>query len=1154
MSNIEITYKSFINRISATARKDFVSHFVKNIFISLLVFIGFALVLVLLESLFNFSSTVRKFIFFGFFSSFFATITFTVIGFIIKLNSAEKSSQVYKYAQLIGAGFPDIKDNLLNSLQIYETSNVPARQSAFRHAGVKSITSKELVGLAVEHTSEKTKDKDFGKVISFKKSVKAFLFFTFAFCLFTFILFIFPSLNISAQRLIDYNYTFVENTLCIRFEVTPGNAEVQKGENVSIDAKIFFNDPLYKTDEIKFYSSNVNQDGYELSSKDEKVKSVSENTFKTTLNNISAKTIYWFEFKGIKSESFTVNVLSSPVIKTFKLVVYPPAYSKLRSRTVEGNEVSTLEGSTIYFEGESSDELKNGELIFVGGNKITLETNGHQIKGSFTATSNSQFSIGIKNQNELVNKNSPTVNIKVFPDEYPKISIVEPNSDMVFGNEKEVMLRSRISDDFGFTKMRLGYRLSKSKYGPSQKDFSFVELPLQNKDATGVEVPYLWNLASLNPGTEDEFEYFVEVYDNDGYKGPKMSKSEIRKLIYPSLEALLQKTEKSKEEIEKDLKSAYEDALELKKNLDELKEKLNKKPEELGLNDPKKNMEMQNKIDNIQNQFNSAQQKLDNLMNELQQNNQLSKETLQKYMELQKMFQQIDSKELREMLQKLREAMKNMNKDQLQEAMNNFKFDEENFKKSLEKTMELLNKIMNEQKFGELTQKLDEITKKQDEVKEQTNKTNESDKNKMNEISKTQEQLKNEMEKFQEEMKKLTENMKKFENSKISKELEKLLNEMMKKKLDQKMNESSKNLEQGNKNKSQKNQEQLSMDLNQLNQQMQDLLGEMLEMENSKTMEKMNEFLERLQKMSQKEGELKDNSEDLDKNSSQSEFNQNKKEQEKLANDLSNTIEEMMSMGQEMGMTPMMAKNLGDAYNDMNKASDKLGSKDGNGANKSQGSAKENLDKAISKLQSMCQDGNKPGNGKKPGSGLQQLMQMLSQMIQKQQQLNQQMGMMGQQGNDGKLTQEQMAQMQKLSMEQETIRKNLEQMNEQIKKDPELEGKKMLGNLEQIQKDMMEVIKDLENNNITPETKKRQEKILSRMLDFQLSAREKDFEQKRESRSGKNFDRNSPPEVVFSKPNIIDGINQDALEMEKLNYSEDYERLIQKYMEKMKNR
>ena len=155
-------------------------------------------------------------------------------------------------------------------------------------------------------------------------------------------------------------------------------------------------------------------------------------------------------------------------------------------------------------------------------------------------------------------------------------------------------------------------------------------------------------------------------------------------------------------------------------------------------------------------------------------------------------------------------------------------------------------------------------------------------------------------------------------------------------------------------------------------------------------------------------------------------------------------------------------------------------------------------------------------------------------------------------GNEGKMSQEQMAEMQKLAGEQQTMQKNLQQLNEEFKKQQDADGKKLLGNLDEVQKDMMEVIKDLQNNNITPETKKRQEKILSRMLDFQLSQREKDFEQKRESRPGNNFDRNSPPEIVISRPNIINGINQDALDIQQDNYSDDYEILIQKYIEKMR--
>jgi hypothetical protein len=342
-------------------------------------------------------------------------------------------------------------------------------------------------------------------------------------------------------------------------------------------------------------------------------------------------------------------------------------------------------------------------------------------------------------------------------------------------------------------------------------------------------------------------------------------------------------------------------------------------------------------------------------------------------------------------------------------------------------------------------------------------------------------------------------------------------------------------------------QSQASEDLNEMNKRMQDLLNQMLQNEDNKLMAKMQEIMSRIQKMSKKQGELKAKSQDLDNNSDEEDYQKNAKDQKELQDELSKTIDELMGLSRQMPMTPQMMKLLGDAFNQMGRAEQSLTKKDSKSASKSQGDAKESLDKALERMQSMCKNGKKPGNG----SSLSQLLDALQQMIARQQQLNEQMGKMGMKGNYGKYSQEELSQMQRLAAEQETVRKNLQQLNEEFKKQQEIEGKKLLGNLDQVQKDMMEVIKDLQDNNITPETKKRQEKILSRMLDFQLSQREKDFEQKRESRPGKDFDRNSPPEIVISRPNIVDGINQDALEIQKQSYTEDYETLIQKYLRKI---
>jgi hypothetical protein len=1145
LTALELTYQNFVNRIAETGRKDILLKTLHLIINHFIIFIFAAFIIISAEVIFEFSAPIRKYLFLGYLSAFAASIVMIIIFIISSIIKLKSSSSIKFYAKKIGDSTPYIKDNLLNTIQLYYYSQKN-----------DSIFSKELIIQSIINFNHTAKEIDFKKSINsnFKKIIMLLigsLFLTSIFFI------IFPNSFLHASnRLINYNLLYIDNSLGIEFEVSPGNVEVTKGESLNLFAILKSNSPNFIAENVILKTKIISESGAELSENEEIVYSSKINEFNFTIKNINSKFNYWFEYKGIKSSEYQVTVSNKPVIKSVSITVYPPAYTKLPSRKIESNEITTIAGSKIYIELEASEDISNAVIQFGGiSAPVVLNVNNNSANGTFIASASGKFIINVTKEynNKILSASNPKeYELKIFPDQYPNIFIEEPEKNEInVQGKKDILIRTVIKDDFGFSKMRLGYKIAKSKYGPVDKDFRYADINIINKDATGLEIPYIWNLSPLNLGTEDEVEYFVEIYDNDAYSGPKVSKSQIKKLIYPSLESLLNKTEEEKNNIEQSLKTAYDDAIELKKEIDELKEKIEKNPEELGLNDPEKNQQMQQKLENIQNNLNSTQQKLDELMNNLKQTSQISQETLEKYMELQKLFQKIDSKELREALKKLQDAIRNMDKEMLKEAMKNFKFDEENFKKSLEKTMELLNKILNEQKMGELTQKLDDIKKQQDALKEETKSSDINDANKLNTLANKQEDIKNKYQDFKQQLKELKENMNKSGDQQISKELQKMLEQMMKKMLEQKMQNSQQNLQQGNKNESSKQQDQISQDLSELNEQMQDILQSMIERENSKLQAKMEEFLNRLKQMSQRQRELMDESEELNQNSSTKDFLSNKQKQDKLQNDLSNLTEEMMSMAQQMGMSPMMSKNLGDAFNHMQDASNKLSNKDGKGANKSQSNAKESLDKAIERMQQMCNSG-KPGNSNRPGMGLQQLLQQLQEMIARQQQLNNQMQGLSPQGNQGQFTQEQLAHMQKLALEQQKIKEGINQLNDEFKKHQELEGKKMLGNLDQVQKDIEEVIKDLQNNTISPETKKRQEKILSRMLDFQLSAREKDFEQSRESRPGKNFQRNSPPEIILSKPNIINGINQDALEIQSLHFNEDYEFLIQKYLEKIK--
>ncbi len=70
--------------------------------------------------------------------------------------------------------------------------------------------------------------------------------------------------------------------------------------------------------------------------------------------------------------------------------------------------------------------------------------------------------------------------------------------------------------------------------------------------------------------------------------------------------------------------------------------------------------------------------------------NLLSEETLEKYMELQKLMDEMTSDEMKKAMQQMQDMLQKMNRNQTQDAMNNLKMDEEKFKKSIERTMNLL--------------------------------------------------------------------------------------------------------------------------------------------------------------------------------------------------------------------------------------------------------------------------------------------------------------------------------------------------------------------------------------------------------------------------------------------------------------------------------
>ncbi|MFC2084764.1 hypothetical protein ACFLS9_06885, partial [Bacteroidota bacterium] len=181
------------------------------------------------------------------------------------------------------------------------------------------------------------------------------------------------------------------------------------------------------------------------------------------------------------------------------------------------------------------------------------------------------------------------------------------------------------------------------------------------------------------------------------------------------------------------------------------------------------------------------------------------------------------------------------------------------------------------------------------------------------------------------------------------------------------------------------------------------------------------------------------------------------------------------------------------------------------------------------------------------GGGMMSLMQQMQQMAQQQMNLNQ----LTQQLNQGQLSQDQRAQLQRLAQEQELVKKSLEQLNKEAREAGQ--SKKLSANLEKILEDMREVVTNMRTGKVNDNLVNAQERILSKLLDTQRSINERDFEKQRESLAGKDFIRKSPPEIIFSTEEGKDKLRDELLNAIREGYSKDYEDLIRKYYEALLN-
>lgn len=682
--------------------EDFIKKFYYNELIKgSILFLGIGLlyfIATLLAEHFLWLSTFGRSFLFGIFILFELVLLFRFILFpIFKLVKLQKGLNYVDASQIIGIHFTEVKDKLLNFLQLANQEN-----------------PSELLLASIDQKANTLQPVPFSNAINFSKN-KKFLPYLIAPVLLL-LLFIFSgNINIlsnSLDRVVHFTKQY-EAPAPFKFVVVNKELNVKQNQNYTLQVttvgkvvpeniSVIINDASYFLEEVK------------------------PGLFQYTFENVNKNISFSLEANDVNSQNYILNVVDVPSIQSFKMILNFPSYLNRKQEIVSGlGNAIVPEGTVVKWQIET---VATNRIDFVSQQTTSFVKDENTFSLQRKINSNLDYAIVTSNES-IKNYEKLEYQITVSKDQFPTITTqLAPDSLKL----KSKIIVGQVADDFGLTKLYVVY-YPKGNATQSKKG----SLPLKN--GTVDQFIYSFpNGLTLEKGLE--YEYYFEVFDNDAVNGLKSSKSSVY-LHYELTNS--QKEDKQLKEQQENINSLEKSLKNQDKQFSELDklEKLNKEKSQLDFKDQKKIdqfLEKQKKQDEMMKEFSK------NLSKNLEEFKSTDKEKDELIRRLEENQKQSEKNE--KLLKELEELSKKLQKDELFEKADKLKQNSKNQSKNLEQLVELTKRFYVEKKAEQIADKLNDLAKKQDKLSEEKEKNTSEKQDEINkefkELSKELDELK----------------------------------------------------------------------------------------------------------------------------------------------------------------------------------------------------------------------------------------------------------------------------------------------------------------------------------------------------------------------------------------------------------------------------
>ena len=1089
-----------------------------------ILFVALFLVLFLTVSLFEFffysNSLVRALLFYGFLLL--NSTDFTGMIFIpfLRKKGILKGISLEDAAKLIGGHFPEIDDKLLNTLQLHENQHISENQ-------------KELWQAAIDLRISQMRPFRFHQAVNFRNNFRYIkyaaipvLTVLLLFCL-NAELFTKPT-----QRIVHYN-TYFEKPSPYHFEWLNATDSLFQNEDITLMVKVIGNETPEK--------SYVEIDGVRYGMERENTTD-----FSYTLKNLQKNVELRFVSEEVQSPVYKLYILPKPSLIHFSVSLEYPAYLHKINESVDNNGNITIpEGTRVTwkFHTAHTEELclrlndrnitlqhsEQNSLQHHNEQQLPLQQSDDRFTYGITAMSPISYSIFTRNRH-YTNQDSLQYFIDVIPDAYPSIKVESSNDSIYFDR---FYFKGIIDDDHGFRQLYFVHYVTSGNDTVTHIEKS--PIPFQ-PDILSQHFYHYFDAQTMALEPGQCLHYYFEVWDNDGVHGSKLARTYEMDFKLPTLEEIKEQSEQVREEAKEALSNLMKENESIMQRIEALQKKMIEK-NEAGWQEKKE-------LEKLLKEWESLKKELENISENQQRQQELesqyesgSEEILQKQEELQRRIDELFSDEMKQTMSELQRLMeKEIDKDKLNQALDKIKFSTEELNKQLDKDLALFKRLEVEKKLEDILQKSNELANEQLKLAEET--ANDKNSNESEIIKKQQ--------KIQQEFQKLTEDIDAMQQ--MNKELEDPYNlpdtKEIEKQIQDEMRNARQELQEKKKNNAASHQQKAGNKIKEIQQQLSEQFAQSKQEELAEDSQNLRKILQRIVQTSFKQeqlmkelGSLKPQDPNLKKVI---------QEQFILKDNLRMIEDSLASIAKrQSAIKPFVNKQI----NKINDAQQQIL----NAINETQQPnyyyyRPINFNNAVSKQQyvmtglndlglmlaesldrmqqqqqsgnasSSCKSGKcKAGGESKDSKEMKSLRQMqeelnrqLEEMRKQQQQSgNKEGGKEGQKPGQKQGSGSQSEQFARMAARQEAIRRMTQDYLSKIKKEGNANQGEM-GNLQRMIKEMEQTEKELVNKILNQETINRQRNITTRMLQSERAEMQREKEDKRESKQGRDVPRTPP--------------------------------------------